>query len=111
MASTQQLSSATRVCRTWNAAIPSGVEKLELDMSPCRHAWDQKVDQLQRLTPSLSRCKAHVSTAVPKGSFGANIRKLGAQLKNIQVGGFVGWSRLRWLGWLVVATWTSSCSC
>jgi hypothetical protein len=44
-----------------------------------------KVDQLQRLTPALSSCKAHVSTAVPKGEFGANIRRLASKLVNIQV--------------------------
>lgn len=85
MACPNQLSSATRVCKTWNQAIPTGVERLELDMNPCGQAWGAKVEQLQRLTPSLSRCKAHVSTAVPKMAFGANIKQLGAKLKNIQV--------------------------
>lgn len=82
-----QVNSATRVCRTWNQAIPSGVERLELDMNPCNQAWGAKVEQLQRLTPSLSRCKAHVSTAVPRTAFGANLRQLAGKLQNIQVHG------------------------
>jgi hypothetical protein len=85
MSCTNQLNSATKVCRHWNQAIPSGVERLELDMNPCNQAWGAKVEQLQRLTPSLSRCKAHVSTAVPKMAFGDNIRQLAAKLQNIQV--------------------------
>lgn len=81
-----QLNSATRVCKNWNQAIPSGVERLELDMNPCGQAWGAKVEQLQRLTPALSRCKAHVSTAVPRTAFGANIRRLASKLQSIEVG-------------------------
>lgn len=90
MSCPNQLSSATRVCKAWKQGIPAGVEKLELDMNPCNQAWGAKVEQLQRLTPSLARCKAHVSTAVPKTAFGANIRQLASKLKNIQVGADVG---------------------
>jgi hypothetical protein len=61
------------------------VERLEIDMNPCHQAWGAKVEQLQRLTPALSRCKAHVSTAVPKMAFGANIRQLAAKLQSIEV--------------------------
>lgn len=64
---------------------PPGVERLEIDMNPCHQAWGAKVEQLQRLTPALSRCKAHVSTAVPKMAFGANIRQLAAKLQSIEV--------------------------
>jgi hypothetical protein len=85
MSCPSQLNSATKVCKNWNQSIPSGVERLELDMNPCNQAWGAKVEQLQRFTPNLSRCKAHVGTAVPKMAFGANLRQLATKLHNIQV--------------------------
>jgi hypothetical protein len=85
MSCPSQLNSATRVCKNWNQSIPSGVERLELDMNPCNQAWGAKVERLQRFTPHLSRCKAHVGTAVPKMAFGANLRQLATKLHNIQV--------------------------
>lgn len=85
MSCTSQLNNATRVCKSWKQSIPSGVERLELDMNPCNQAWGAKVEQLQRFTPNLSRCKAHVGTAVPKIAFGANLRQLATKLHNIQV--------------------------
>lgn len=106
MSCPNQLNSATRVCKSWNQAIPSGVERLELDMNPCNQAWGAKVEQLQRLTPSLSRCKAHVSTAVPKMTFGANLRQLAEKLQNIQVCTVYGWSAGVCISSMVSAAWS-----
>jgi hypothetical protein len=85
-----QLSSATRVCKTWNSGIAAGVERLELDMNRDHAAFAAKVEQLQRRTPALVACKAHVSTSVPTTQLAENLHELGAKLKNIQVRARVG---------------------
>jgi hypothetical protein len=79
------INSASLVCKAWKQGIPAGVQALELDMNPSETAWTAKCQQLAALTPSLSSCKAHVSTAVPKLEFGGKIEQLSRQLKHIEV--------------------------
>lgn len=62
----------------------AGVEALEVDVNPNHELWLAKVEQLQQLTPSLSSCKAHVSSAVSTSEFGAKIKHLSRKLRNIQ---------------------------
>lgn len=77
------VNSASLVCKAWKQGIPAGVQTLELDVHPSEAAWAAKCQQLAALTPSLSSCKAYVSTAVPKLEFGGKIEQL-AQLKHIE---------------------------
>jgi len=81
----RHVNSASLVCKTWQQAIPTGVQTLEVDMNPHQEAWHAKVEQLCQLVPSLSSCKAYVSNAVPKTEFAGNIKSLARQLHNIQV--------------------------
>jgi len=79
------VNSASLVCKAWKQGIPAGVQTLELDVHPSEAAWAAKCQQLAALTPSLSSCKAYVSTAVPKLEFGGKIEQLARQLKHIEV--------------------------
>eukprot|EP00882_Tetradesmus_deserticola_P014241 GHRQ01015137.1.p1 GENE.GHRQ01015137.1~~GHRQ01015137.1.p1 ORF type:complete len:132 (+),score=27.70 GHRQ01015137.1:73-468(+) len=79
------VSNASLVCKGWKQGIPAGVQMLELDMNPSEPAWVAKCQQLASLTPSLSSCKAYVSSAVPKLEFGGKIEQLACQLKHIEV--------------------------
>uniref|UniRef100_A0A383VIH7 F-box domain-containing protein n=1 Tax=Tetradesmus obliquus TaxID=3088 RepID=A0A383VIH7_TETOB len=78
------VNSASLVCKAWKQGIPAGVQTLELDVHPSEAAWAAKCQQLAALTPSLSSCKAYVSTAVPKLEFGGKIEQLARQLKHIE---------------------------
>eukprot|EP00879_Flechtneria_rotunda_P024277 GHRR01025729.1.p1 GENE.GHRR01025729.1~~GHRR01025729.1.p1 ORF type:complete len:467 (+),score=150.86 GHRR01025729.1:1156-2556(+) len=82
--SSTHVNCALRVCKSWQKGIPAGVQQLELDMNPALDAWHAKVEQLGQLLPTLSSCKAHVSTAVPKLEFGDKIKQLAGKLHNIQ---------------------------
>ena len=79
------VNSASLVCKAWKQGIPAGVQTLELDVHPSEPAWAAKCQQLAALTPSLSSCKAYVSTAVPKLEFGGKIEQLARQLKHVEV--------------------------